>query len=618
MIRIIHFFCRFTVATLVAAGAVSAAIEPVAPGVYVYKDTTNVYAIVQNRRALLIDFGSGGILRELPALGVEKVDWILHTHFHREQCQGDPLARVKGIKIAVPELERKYFEAVEPMWQQARIFDLLEGLPIFHALRENLPVDRGLKPGDKFEWEGLRIDVFRSPGHTEGSLSYRLERDGKSLLFCGDAVGSPGKIPTFHNMEWGGASPRGGVQAEIKTLSLIRIQNPDLLLPSHGTPWRETPKTLVPLLTDMAALYDGFNAGYLALERPSGPLEPVTPHVWHGVGDTNFVIVADSGLAFVWDAARIYGEAAIEQIQKRTGFKRVDVMSVSHLHSDHTSGLEAVRKKYGGKIWAMEHMVDVLEHPMAYCLLFLWQEPVHVDRVLKDGEKVVWEGIPMQFVYLPGQTHYAQGLIVDVDGKRLMFTGDNLFPLVPGRRLQGHIRTHDWNRLDAGHPLSARKMLEARPDYLLPSHFETIPATTKRLVSYLDSSEAVRSAFIGALDGPDPMFGLDNNWLSMYPYQVEAQPGDTFEVEVRYRNYLARRSTIRAAFRGPEGWRFDPPVAEFAAAAKSEASARAKVTIAQTAAANRRYVLTVDTERDGERLGEVAEMLVNMLPMRAH
>src|SRR5271169_5839152 len=55
----------------------------IVPGVYLYKDTCNVYAIVKGDEALLIDFGSGEILDELPSVGVRKVGWILHTHFHR-------------------------------------------------------------------------------------------------------------------------------------------------------------------------------------------------------------------------------------------------------------------------------------------------------------------------------------------------------------------------------------------------------------------------------------------------------------------------------------------------------------------------------------------------------
>jgi hypothetical protein len=59
--------------------------------------------------------------------------------------------------------------------------------------------------------------------------------------------------------------------------------------------------------------------------------------------------------------------------------------------------------------------------------------------------------------------------------------------------------------------------------------------------------------FIATLDQPGPMFGLDNNWLSIYPYQVEAKPGDEVTLQVRYRNWLFADSMVRATFRAPEG-----------------------------------------------------------------
>ena len=40
----------------------------IVPDVYLYQDTCNVYAIVKGDEAVLIDFGSGGILAELPSV----------------------------------------------------------------------------------------------------------------------------------------------------------------------------------------------------------------------------------------------------------------------------------------------------------------------------------------------------------------------------------------------------------------------------------------------------------------------------------------------------------------------------------------------------------------------
>lgn len=114
------------------------------------------------------------------------------------------------------------------------------------------------------------------------------------------------------------------------------------------------------------------------------------------------------------------------------------------------------------------------------------------------------------------------------------------------------------------------------------------------------------------------MFGLDNNWLSLYPYQVEANPGDTVKLEVRYRNWLFADSAVRGFFRGPSGWMFQPETAEVHAPPKSVGVAVVTMRIPPAARPNYRYVITVDASRDGERLGEITEMLVNIAPMKAH
>jgi hypothetical protein len=59
-----------------------------------------VYLVRDGGSALIIDFGSGKILDYLQGLGITRVDGILHTHHHRDQCRGDYRAVERGIPIA--------------------------------------------------------------------------------------------------------------------------------------------------------------------------------------------------------------------------------------------------------------------------------------------------------------------------------------------------------------------------------------------------------------------------------------------------------------------------------------------------------------------------------------
>jgi glyoxylase-like metal-dependent hydrolase (beta-lactamase superfamily II) len=75
--------------------------------------------------ALVVDFGSGHVLKMLGQIGVTAVDAILHTHHHRDQCQGDGLAAAEKIPIHVPEHEQYLFDDAENFWRNRRIFHLL-------------------------------------------------------------------------------------------------------------------------------------------------------------------------------------------------------------------------------------------------------------------------------------------------------------------------------------------------------------------------------------------------------------------------------------------------------------------------------------------------------------
>ncbi len=108
---------------------------------YCFSDTCNVYVIVDGDGALLIDSGSGTIKDHLSDMGVRDIEWVLHTHHHRDQCWGDAKLRASGAKIAVPEYERYLFDQAELHWQGRRTFDNYNDRNTFFAVGKNIQVD---------------------------------------------------------------------------------------------------------------------------------------------------------------------------------------------------------------------------------------------------------------------------------------------------------------------------------------------------------------------------------------------------------------------------------------------------------------------------------------------
>jgi hypothetical protein len=210
-------------------------------------------------------------------------------------------------------------------------------------------------------------------------------------------------------------------------------------------------------------------------------------------------------------------------------------------------------------------------------------------------------------------------MLIQDDGKRMLFTGDNVAHPLPGSPMYGHFVCRNYQRLGGGHVYSARKLLDLNPDFICPNHFEWSAATREALDSYLRTSEEIQDIWRRIIDQPDPAMGVDNNWVSFYPYQAEAGPGDTIPYELRFRNGTEQPSGLKASIKAPAKWSVSPSSVEMTAAPRSQAAAKFEVQIPPGEnRLNRRFVMTADVWRDSRYLGEVTECLVNMNPMKAH
>ena len=63
-------------------------LQRIGESLYVYRDTCNVYVIRRGQKAVLIDFGSGEVMKVLEDLQISCVEAVLVTHHHRDQVEG--------------------------------------------------------------------------------------------------------------------------------------------------------------------------------------------------------------------------------------------------------------------------------------------------------------------------------------------------------------------------------------------------------------------------------------------------------------------------------------------------------------------------------------------------
>jgi len=134
--------------------------------------------------ALIIDPGDEApkLLGALDALGL-KLDAILLTHTHFDHVGAvAPVAKATGAEVWVPELERQV------------LADIMSYVPWpgFGPF-ESYEAEHTLTGGEKLELAGFEIDVFFTPGHSPGHVSFSIPDE--DALFSGDVLfqGSVGR-----------------------------------------------------------------------------------------------------------------------------------------------------------------------------------------------------------------------------------------------------------------------------------------------------------------------------------------------------------------------------------------------------------------------------------------
>ena len=211
--------------------------EQVGAGVARFRDTCNVYVLV-GREAVLVDFGSGRVLDHLAELGVEQVTDVLVTHHHRDQVQGLARPRTAGDPhlgaAARARPDRRGRRALADPAARQRLRPAQDRF----SLLESVPVDGTVPSTGARRYGGVEVYALPTPGHTVGSVTYLVERDGRRLAFSGDLVHGDGKVWSLAATQWS-YSGTEGLAATFFSCGVLAGREPDLLLPSHGEPVEE-------------------------------------------------------------------------------------------------------------------------------------------------------------------------------------------------------------------------------------------------------------------------------------------------------------------------------------------------------------------------------------------
>jgi len=612
------------------------------PGLFLWTDTCNVYAIRDGDAAILIDLGDGSVIEALPQIGVKRIEWVLFTHHHREQCQGYPRLRGIQAKIAVPEAERALFERPASFRKmKPRLNDpfTVHSASYVRPPVQAIPVDRAFSRMDTFRWNQYEFWCVDTRGNSPGSMSYLVKVKGLWFAFSGDVMLDGARMHNYFDTEWD-YSFASGIYALHNSAALLQSFDPFLLLPSHGPvipkpnpQLQQYQKKLRRLESMVVRGYDEGRFANADQDRVSKPtavpfLWQVTPHLYKFKGPNfhvNFaMILSDNGRALLVDCG-LFDEKFLDQsillMKERLGLKQIDAVLISHMHGDHFLDAPHLREKWGAQIWALDRMADQIQRPERYDYAAPIQSygrafgAVHVDRVLKSGETFEWEGYKLTADWMPGQTEFAMGLHGIIDGKKVVFTGDNIFGDPRDSKESGHeaIVARNSGILEEGYIYGAEFLRRINPDILVGGHSFVMGRPKGLIRRYRHWAYEIRNTFRSLSTGQDYRYWFDPYWVRAEPYRSIVKRGEAAEVLVQVRNFRRHPQRHRIEIRPPPGLAALPEVLEGTLAAETRQKFPVHIR-AKDDAAPGVQIVAFDITLDGHRYGEWFDFIVQVEP----
>ena len=586
----------------------------------------------RNGKALLIDCGDGRVAGELEKLGVTAVDRVIFTHHHRDQACGAWSLKQRGAKIGVPAAERDQFDKVAAYWSDpAARWHLYNFHPHHLMLGEPLGVDDTYEDGQSLDWGPARIRAIATPGHTDGSLSYLLEVDGRRVVFSGDTIYDRGQLWELYSLQRGFARGQRrigdyhgflGAQWQLaESLGRIKQAGPETLVPSHGRVMRDPAGAIDALTARLAACYDKYVAisalrhyfpelfsefagrkDHMAI-RPGKPVPACLRHF-----GTTWMLVSQDRAALAMDCGGPQVVQTIRNMLDKGEIRRVEGLWVTHYHDDHVDAIPQFQKAFDCPCITDRHVAEVITNPPAWRLPCISPSRARVDRPTRDGESWQWHEFKLTAYHYPGQTLYHGALLVEGDGLRMLFVGDS--------HTEAGIddycaQNRNWLGAGVGFDRCLALVEKLRPTHLFNCHVDDAFDFTPEECRFMRENLAQRERLFGQLVPWDHAnYGLDDSWVRCYPYEQRSAPGARVDLEVVLTNHSARPQ--QAACRGllhpaasarPTEWR------SAGIAAKSEQRIPLSLAVPSHAAPGR-HVLSIDVRYGSWDLPQFTEAIV--------
>ncbi len=513
--------------------------EIILPDLYLYKGATNSYLLKSGSSAILIDAGSEGIADYLREIGVSKVEWILHTHYHRDQCLGDMKLKKQGASIGLSSLEKEMLEpaGMQPPFEMPAQFLLNGELPDWGrrmAPFQKPGVDKIFDDGSSFAWNQYLIRVIGTPGHTRGSITYLVETGGKRIAFTGDLIMQGGHVQDLYSMQWTYLE-NPGIDSSLVSLKKVSEFRPDLILPSHGEIVCDPGHDIRLLEIRLKQVQNSLTFERAGRWNWSGFVQ-ISPHVVQDCGTTTQIIISEEGEALLYDCGDDFTVSRLAEAKRIFGISNIAVIIPSHWHFDHVNGIPGIVKSEGAKVWVYEGLSEHLEFPEHFPTTCWSGITIKPDRVLLDGEEFTWGGYSFRVYPNPAHMEEQMALFALVDDLKFLFLGDGT-----ASNSEGHLRSaiHGYNgiSLTTGLIRTAKTVYDASPYLCVPAHSNGFAIHEDTRDEYMAWAVNTTDAILSLLKPHLPETGYNPYWAAFYPARIKVLPGQKVKMALRIKNY---------------------------------------------------------------------------------
>ncbi len=533
----------------------SSAWQKIHPHLFLLQDSCKVYALQGPEGTLLINAGTGLAADQLAEVARDKPVTVLLTHHFRDHTDGALRLHQAGATILGPYWDQEYLLDPDQHFRERQFWNSYDNRWDRFSPVRPLPVSGWMMDYEKRTIAGLEIEVVPTPGATNGASTYLVRLEDRCLAFVGELICAHGRTGRLAPLQYNYNDLSGAVNLWHSANRLLEA-GVDILLPSLGQPLHE-PIAALRALRENLKLLEQISPGFAdQLQDPDeDDIEEVLPHLYrskYAGAETHFIVSA-SGKVLSLDYG--YNTATYVQpgkqhlsnrrpllhglrgLKKHLGVERIDTTLVTHFHDDHVNGIPLLQRVCGTQVWAGAHFSDILEHPSRHDRPCLWHEPIAVSRHLPNATTVYWENIPITLYPMSGHTRFATLVCMEIDGKRVAHTGDQIFfrtasgmAFEPGAPLfTNHVYK---NGLDMGcYSQVLADLRRFQPEWILTGHthpYQTCPewyAAIERGARAFD--EVHRSLML--LDDDDAHFGPESQGGKLKPYQLPLPAGGVAE-----------------------------------------------------------------------------------------